>query len=71
MDKQLQTPTLEFCVVVNDEEQYSVWPRTRSLPLGWTECNPTFQGSKDACLAHVGRVWDDIRPKSMREGAAC
>lgn len=51
-------------VVVNDEEQYALWPAGRPAPAGWRDGGPS--GSRDACLAHVARVWTDIRPRSAR-----
>jgi MbtH protein len=51
-------------VVVNHEEQYSIWPSDRELPNGWTEVG--VQGSKEACLDHIEQVWTDMRPLSLR-----
>ncbi|MFF3753080.1 MbtH family protein [Streptomyces sp. NPDC002018] len=51
-------------VVVNDEEQYSVWPADRALPLGWHA--EGTRGSRADCLAHIGTVWTDMRPLSLR-----
>ena len=53
-----------FQVVVNDEEQYSIWPTEQEPPAGWRPDG--FTGSHDDCLAHVDRVWTDMRPKSLR-----
>ncbi len=52
-------------VVVNDEEQYSLWPISRPLPQGWLATG--YRGSREACLAEIERVWLDIRPRSSRE----
>lgn len=52
-------------VVVNHEEQYSIWPATRDLPLGWREEGK--QGSREECLAHIETVWTDMRPLSVRK----
>jgi MbtH protein len=52
------------CVVVNDEEQYSLWPVERDLPAGWRPAG--FTGSREECLAHIDRVWTDMRPASLR-----
>lgn len=55
-------------VVVNDEEQHSVWEADRELPAGWhTE---GFHGSLEECLAHIDTVWTDITPKSVRDRLA-
>ncbi|WP_214318586.1 MbtH family protein [Nonomuraea sediminis] len=52
-------------VVLNDEEQYSIWPADRDNPSGWYD--EGFSGTKDECLEHIERVWTDMRPKSLRE----
>jgi MbtH protein len=51
-------------VVVNDEEQYSLWPVDRELPLGWRDAG--MSGTKDECLDFIDRVWTDMRPLSLR-----
>jgi MbtH protein len=51
-------------VVVNHEEQYSIWPADRELPLGWHNAGKT--GSKEECLAYIDEVWTDMRPLSLR-----
>ncbi|MFI9562626.1 MbtH family protein [Streptomyces rishiriensis] len=53
-----------YTVVVNDEEQYSIWPTGRDIPAGWRESG--VRGSKEECLAHVEEVWTDMRPLSLR-----
>jgi len=51
-------------VVINHEEQYSVWPADRQLPPGW---RPTGRpGTRQACLDHIEEVWTDLRPPSVR-----
>ncbi|MDH2427991.1 MbtH family NRPS accessory protein [Sphaerisporangium sp. TRM90804] len=52
-------------VVVNDEEQYSIWPAARELPAGWRR--EGTQGTEEQCLAHIDAVWTDMRPRSVRE----
>ena len=54
-----------FVVVVNDEQQYSIWPEALPLPAGWTAAGQ--RGSKAECLARVEQVWTDMRPLSLRE----
>jgi MbtH protein len=54
-----------YSVVVNEEEQYSIWLAGRSLPAGWNEVGRT--GSKSECLDYIGEVWTDMRPKSLRQ----
>lgn len=54
-----------YLVVINDEEQYSIWFADRDCPPGW---EPTgFAGEKAACLEHIEQVWTDMRPRSLRE----
>jgi len=57
-----------YRVVINDEEQYSVWPADRDLPPGWSA--PGASGPKSACLAHIDEVWTDMRPASLRRQMA-
>lgn len=59
---------LQYTVVVNHEEQYSIWPTYRELPAGWREVGVT--GPKAECLAHIDRVWTDMRPLSLRRAMA-
>jgi MbtH protein len=54
----------QFAVVVNDEEQYSVWPADQQPPAGWRRTG--FAGGKDECLTHIDAVWRDMRPRSLR-----
>jgi MbtH protein len=53
-----------FSVVVNDEEQFSIWPASRAVPAGWRPDGPI--GTKEECLAHIETVWSDMRPLSLR-----
>jgi MbtH protein len=52
-------------VVVNHEEQYSLWLAGRPLPMGWSSAGKT--GSKAECLDYVNEVWTDMRPLSLRK----
>jgi len=54
-----------FHVVANDEEQFSIWPAAKKIPAGWREAG--FSGKKAECLAHIDRVWTDMRPLSLRK----
>ncbi|MFD9940684.1 MbtH family protein [Nonomuraea sp. NPDC050547] len=54
----------DFKVVINDEEQYSVWAADRPAPAGWRESG--FAGSRQECLDHIDQVWTDMRPLSLR-----
>ena len=54
-----------YFVVVNDEEQYSIWPEHREPPAGWTRVGQAR--AKEDCLEHIETVWTDMRPRSLRE----
>ncbi len=53
-----------YKVVVNDEEQYSIWPSGKDNALGWKDAGKS--GSREECLAYIGEVWTDMRPLSLR-----
>lgn len=53
-----------YKVVVNHEEQYSIWPAERENAPGWRDAGQT--GTKAECLAYIERVWTDMRPLSLR-----
>ena len=59
-----QEDTTIYKVVVNDEEQYSIYPADRANPLGWNDVGKT--GPKPECLAYIKEVWTDMRPLSLR-----
>ncbi len=56
---------LEYRVVINHEEQYSIWPADREIPTGWSDAGQ--MGTKDECLAHIAEVWTDMRPLCLRK----
>jgi len=56
--------SLPYTVVVNDEEQYSIWRAGRDLPPGWRPDG--FTGTEDECLAYIDETWTDMRPASLR-----
>ena len=56
--------TRQHAVVVNDEEQYSIWPVGRELPPGWR--SDGFTGTEEECLSHIDSAWTDMRPASLR-----
>ncbi len=58
-------PVATYLVVLNDEEQYSIWLESRALPAGWRPSG--FKGDKVACMKEIARVWTDMRPKSIRK----
>jgi MbtH protein len=66
--------TRAYAVVINDEEQYSIWPAERDLPAGWRQDG--FTGTEDECLSYIDETWTDMRPASLRRwmrdhGQAC
>jgi MbtH protein len=63
MDK--EEDTREYQVLVNSEEQYSLWLAGQAIPNGWRQVGPT--GQKQVCLDHVKEVWTDMRPLSVRK----
>jgi MbtH protein len=54
-----------YKVVVNHEEQYSIWPADRENPIGWKDAGKV--GLKVECLVHIKEVWTDMRPLSLRK----
>ena len=54
-----------FKVVVNHEEQYSIWPDYKQIPNGWRAVGKV--GNKAECLAYIESVWTDMRPLSLRK----
>jgi MbtH protein len=54
-----------YKVVVNHEEQYSIWPRETPAPLGWKELD--VSGTQQECLDFIAEIWTDMRPLSIRK----
>ncbi len=54
-----------YNVVMNHEEQYSIWPVDKEIPLGWKAVGKS--GKKQECLDHIKEVWTDMRPLSLRK----
>jgi MbtH protein len=54
-----------YQVVVNHEEQYSIWPEYKEIPMGWKFADKV--GTKPECLAFIEEVWVDMRPLSLRK----
>ena len=57
-----------YNVVINHEEQYSIWPADRENALGWNEVGRT--GNKKECLDYIEEVWTDMRPLSLQKKMA-
>lgn len=56
-----------YRVVVNHEEQYSIWPADRDIPAGWRAQG--YEGPRAQCLEHIREIWTDMRPLSLRAAA--
>ena len=56
--------TKTYRVVINHEEQYSIWPTDQENPLGWRDAGQS--GTRSECLEYIKRVWTDMRPLSVR-----
>ena len=65
MNPDQQEDTKIYNVVINAEEQYSIWPADGEVAAGWKEAGK--QGTKDECLAFIKEVWTDMRPLSLRK----
>jgi uncharacterized protein YbdZ (MbtH family) len=65
MDQDEREDITIYKVVVNHEEQYSIWPADRENPLGWMDGGKS--GLKDECLAYIKEVWTDMRPLRLRK----
>lgn len=61
----LDSPDTRFLVLVNHEQQYSIWPDYKAIPQGWSSVDK--QGSKEECLAYIEAHWTDMRPLSLRQ----
>lgn len=65
MTNPFENPEGRFLVLVNDEDQHSLWPAFAEVPAGWTRV--FGEDTREACLAHVEEHWTDLRPRSLRE----
>ncbi len=63
-DTNTHTDEPSYRVVINHEEQYSIWPIHKENPAGWEDAGTS--GTKEECLAYIGEVWTDMRPLSLR-----
>lgn len=52
-------------VVINIEDQYSIWPTSKPIPPGWSDAEK--EGTKEECLNYIKEVWFDMRPKSLKK----
>lgn len=65
MANPFEVDNAEYLVLVNAENQYSLWPGFREIPGGWNAVGPT--GAKQVCLDWIEVHWLDMRPKSLTE----
>jgi MbtH protein len=65
MNREEREDNTVYKVVLNQEEQYSIWPADRANPLGWVDAGVT--GLKAECLSYIKEVWTDMRPLSLRK----
>jgi MbtH protein len=63
-DMDRETNAVTYHVVINDEEQYSIWTTDRPIPAGWRAVGTS--GSEEECLAYIDEHWTDMRPRSVR-----
>ncbi|SEG95656.1 MbtH protein [Nonomuraea solani] len=64
MPNPFEDPGGQFVVLVNEEDQYSLWPDFAGLPQGWT---PVYGATdREACLRFIRETWTDMRPRSLR-----
>ena len=68
MNENEKEDTRIYKVVMNHEEQYSIWPAERENALGWNDAGKS--GKKAECLAYIDEVWTDMRPLSLRKKMA-
>lgn len=65
MSTEVQEDKSLYDVVVNHEEQYSIWLINRDIPLGWRAIGK--RGLKQECLDYIKEIWTDLRPLSLRK----
>jgi len=65
MTNPFEDENAEYLVLINDEEQYSLWPAFRDIPAGWRATGP--RGKRGECLDWIDKNWTDMRPKSLRD----
>ncbi|MCI0470329.1 MAG: MbtH family NRPS accessory protein [Candidatus Aminicenantes bacterium] len=63
--EEIENKSIIYKVVVNNEEQYSIWPENKEIPAGWKHTGKS--GIKTECLEHISQVWTDMRPLSLRK----
>ncbi|HEX8619806.1 MAG TPA: MbtH family protein [Thermoanaerobaculia bacterium] len=65
MTDPFENENAEYLVLVNDENQYSLWPAFKEIPAGWAATGP--KGNRKVCLDWIEANWTDLRPRSLAE----
>lgn len=65
MNENSELESISYKVVTNHEEQHSIWPAEKAIPLGWKDAGKS--GLKSECLEYINKVWTDMRPLSLRK----
>ncbi|MGW3207642.1 MbtH family protein [Streptomyces sp. NPDC001135] len=65
MQNPFDDPDGRFLVLVNDENQHSLWPSFAEVPAGWQVAHP--EDTHQRCLDYVEEHWTDMRPRSLVE----
>ncbi len=68
MTNPFENPDSAYMVLVNDENQHSLWPVTVDVPAGWTVAHPS--DTREACLRYIEENWTDMRPRSLAQRMA-
>ncbi|MFF8964839.1 MbtH family protein [Streptomyces globisporus] len=68
MTNPFENPDGAYLVLVNDENQHSLWPVTVDVPAGWTVAHPS--DTREACLRYIEENWTDMRPRSLAQRMA-
>ncbi len=68
IDAEVEREGRSYAVLINDEEQYSLWPKEKAVPAGWRAVG--VEGTRAECSAYVDKTWVDMRPLSLRRAMA-
>ncbi|MFC9588106.1 MbtH family protein [Streptomyces yangpuensis] len=62
MTNPFENPEAEYLVLINEEHQYSLWPKFAEVPAGWTAVH---ESGRAACIEYINANWTDMRPRSL------
>ncbi|MEU1400484.1 MbtH family protein [Micromonospora zamorensis] len=62
MTNPFEDPDAEYLVLINDEKQYSLWPKFAGVPAGWTSVH---QSGRASCIEYINSSWTEMRPHSL------